>query len=235
MASELLAELSGVTKSFQAGEIQTNALHDVTLKIRSGEFVCVSGPSGSGKTTLLGILGLLLQPTEGSFRLAGTPVDKLSATELALIRNHEIGFIFQAFHLIGELTVQENVELPLTYRRMTASERLRRVREALERVGMTHRSRHYPNQLSGGQQQRVAVARALVGNPSLLLADEPTGNLDSANGGAVMDLLRHLHEDGTAICVVTHDPRYASYAGRTIHMMDGEIVGTRPRSGICLA
>ena len=224
MASELLAELSGVTKSFQAGEIQTNALHDVTLKIRSGEFVCVSGPSGSGKTTLLGILGLLLQPTEGSFRLAGTPVDKLSATELALIRNHEIGFIFQAFHLIGELTVQENVELPLTYRRMTTSERLRRVREALERVGMTHRARHYPNQLSGGQQQRVAVARALVGNPSLLLADEPTGNLDSANGEVVMELLRHLHEDGTAICVVTHDPRYEGYAERTIHMMDGQVV-----------
>ena len=224
MRSELLAELSEVTKSYVAGEIQTNALHDVTLEIRSGEFVCVSGPSGSGKTTLLGILGLLLQPTEGSFRLAGTPVDKLSATELALIRNHEIGFIFQAFHLIGELTVQENVELPLTYRRMTSSERLRRVREALGRVGMTHRARHYPNQLSGGQQQRVAVARALVGTPSLLLADEPTGNLDSANGEAVMDLLRHLHDDGTAICVVTHDPRYAGYAERTIHMIDGQIV-----------
>jgi putative ABC transport system ATP-binding protein len=225
MKSDLLAELKGVTKTYVAGEVQTDALHEVTLEIRTGEFVCVSGPSGSGKTTLLGILGLLLQPTEGSFRLAGTPVHRLSASELALIRNHEIGFIFQAFHLIAELTVRENVEIPLTYRRMSVSERQRRVQEALERVGMTHRARHYPHQLSGGQQQRVAVARALVGNPSLLLADEPTGNLDSMNGAGVMDLLQHLHQDGSAICVVTHDPRYVGYAERTIHMMDGQIVG----------
>lgn len=224
MASELLAELKGVTKTYQAGEVRTDALHGVSLEIRTGEFVCIAGPSGSGKTTLLGILGLLLRPTEGSFRLAGAPVDTLSTSELAQIRNHEIGFIFQAFHLIGELTIRENVELPLTYRRMKGSERQRRVREALGRVGMTHRARHYPNQLSGGQQQRVAVARALVGSPSLLLADEPTGNLDSANGAAVMDLLQHLHEDGASICVVTHDPRYVGYAERTVHMMDGQIV-----------
>ena len=224
MNRDVLAELNGVTKTYVAGEIQSDALHDVTMEIRTGEFVCVSGPSGCGKTTLLGILGLLLKPTEGSFRLAGTPIDRLSASEIALIRNHEIGFIFQAFHLIGELTVQDNVELPLTYRRMGGHERRQRVRESLERVGMTHRGRHYPNQLSGGQQQRVAVARALVGNPSLLLADEPTGNLDSANAEAVMDLLRDLHQDGASICVVTHDPRYAGYAERAIHMMDGQIV-----------
>ena len=223
MTSETLVELKEVTKTYLAGEIQTDALQGVSLEIRAGEFVSISGPSGSGKTTLLGILGLLLQPTEGSFRLAGTSVERLSMSDLALIRNHEIGFIFQAFQLIGELTVGENVELPLTYRRMSGAERRRRVREALGRVGLTNRARHHPNQLSGGQQQRVAVARALVGRPSLLLADEPTGNLDSANGEDVMGLLRGLHEEGAAICMVTHDPRYAGMAERTIHILDGRI------------
>jgi putative ABC transport system ATP-binding protein len=224
LVAETIIALQSVTKSFVAGEVQTYALHHVDLEIHSGEFVSIEGPSGSGKTTLLGILGLLLRPTEGSFHLAGEPVERLSATELATIRNHEIGFIFQAFNLIGDLTVHENVELPLTYRRLTRAERDRRVHEALERVGMSHRAQHYPSQLSGGQQQRVAVARALIGEPSLLLADEPTGNLDTANGEAVMTLLRELHEDGAAICMVTHDPRYASFAERTIQIRDGQIV-----------
>src|SRR5690606_20248998 len=186
--------------------------------------VSIAGPSGCGKTTLLSILGLLDSPTEGTYLRNGRPVSGLSAAERARVRNREIGFIFQAFNLIGDLTVYENVELPLTYRGMPAAERKRRVEEALARVGMAHRTRHYPSQLSGGQQQRGAVARAIAGDPLILLADEPTGNLDSKNGAAVMELLRELHQGGATIVMVTHDPRYARYAERTVHLFDGQIV-----------
>ena len=195
-----------------------------TWRFAKGEYVSIAGPSGCGKSTLLAILGLLDSPSGGTYVLNGKPVQGLKLTERARIRNREIGFIFQAFNLIGDLTVYENVELPLTYRGMGSAERKKRVHEALERVGMSHRVKHYPSQLSGGQQQRVAVARALVGDPSILLADEPTGNLDSANGEAVMELLRELHRGGATICMVTHDPRYAELADRTIHLFDGRIV-----------
>jgi len=223
-ATEPLIKLEGVTKVFYTDEVETHALSGIHLEIRRGEYVAIAGPSGCGKTTLLSILGLLDSPTEGVYLLNGRPVSGLSASERARIRNREIGFIFQAFNLIGDLTVYENVELPLTYRGMPASERKRRVEEALERVGMAHRIRHYPSQLSGGQQQRVAVARAIAGDPLILLADEPTGNLDSKNGEAVMELLRELHQGGATICMVTHDPRYAEHAERTIHLFDGRIV-----------
>lgn len=216
--------LGGIRKVFQAEEVETHALSDVHLDIRRGEYVSISGPSGCGKTTLLSILGLLDTASAGSYVLNGHDVAALNAAERARIRNAEIGFIFQAFNLIGDLTVYENVELPLTYRGMPSSERKRRVQEALERVGMSHRMKHYPSQLSGGQQQRVAVARALGGDPLILLADEPTGNLDSANGEAVMNLLKELHSTGATICMVTHDPRYADFADRTIRMFDGRIV-----------
>src|SRR5690554_1802669 len=223
-ATESLIKLDGVTKVFYTDEVETHALSGIHLEIRRGEYVSIAGPSGCGKTTLLSILGLLDSPTEGVYLLNGRPVSGLSASERARIRNREIGFIFQAFNLIGDLTVYENVELPLTYRGMPASERKRRVEEALERVGMAHRIRHYPSQLSGGQQQRVAVARAIAGDPLILLADEPTGNLDSKNGEAVMELLRELHQGGATIVMVTHDPRYARHAERTIHLFDGKIV-----------
>lgn len=223
-ATEPLIKLEGVTKVFYTDEVETHALSGIHLEIRRGEYVSIAGPSGCGKTTLLSILGLLDSPTEGVYLLNGRPVSGLSASERARIRNREIGFIFQAFNLIGDLTVYENVELPLTYRGMPASERKRRVEEALERVGMAHRIRHYPSQLSGGQQQRVAVARAIAGDPLILLADEPTGNLDSKNGEAVMELLRELHQGGATICMVTHDPRYARHAERTVHLFDGQIV-----------
>jgi putative ABC transport system ATP-binding protein len=219
-----LIRLERVTKMFQTDEIETHALSGVHLEIANGEFVSIEGPSGCGKSTLLSILGLLDSPSEGQYWIHADAVANLSSSDRARIRNREIGFIFQAFNLIGDLTVFENVEIPLTYRSMMASERKKRVQEVLERVGMAHRAKHYPAQLSGGQQQRVAVARALVGEPSILLADEPTGNLDSKNSEAVMDLLRELHTNGATICMVTHDPRYASMADRTVHLLDGRIV-----------
>lgn len=219
-----LIKLEGVKKVFYTEEVETHALVDIHLEIREGEYVSIAGPSGCGKTTLLSILGLLDTPTAGDYTLAGTPVANIKASQRARIRNRQIGFIFQAFNLIGDLTVYENVELPLTYRDMPSAERKKRVGEALEKVGMSHRMKHYPSQLSGGQQQRVAVARSVAGDPAILLADEPTGNLDSTNGEAVMDLLRDLHREGATICMVTHDPRYAEYAERTIHLFDGRVV-----------
>jgi putative ABC transport system ATP-binding protein len=219
-----LIHLENIKKVFYTDEVETHALQDVNLDIQPGEYVAISGPSGCGKTTLLSLLGLLDTPTDGEYTLAGEPVAKLSAAERARIRNRQIGFIFQAFNLIGDLTVYENVELPLTYRGLSASERKKRVTDALEKVQMTHRMKHYPAQLSGGQQQRVAVARAVAGDPLILLADEPTGNLDSVNGEAVMDLLRDLHRGGATICMVTHDPRYAAHAERDIHLFDGRVV-----------
>jgi putative ABC transport system ATP-binding protein len=223
-SNENLIQLDSVTKVFLTDEVETHALAGIHLNIRKGEYVSIAGPSGCGKSTLLAILGLLDTPSSGSYVLNSKNVENLKLSERARIRNREIGFIFQAFNLIGDLNVYENVELPLTYRGMSSSERKRRVHESLERVGMSHRVKHYPSQLSGGQQQRVAVARALSGDPSILLADEPTGNLDSANGEAVMDLLRDLHKNGATICMVTHDPRYAAYADRTIHLFDGRVV-----------
>ena len=222
--SEPLVHLEGVSKIFYAEEVETHALSGIHLEIRHGEFVSIAGPSGCGKSTLLSIVGLLDSPTQGGYAIHGTPVASLSISERSRIRNREIGFVFQAFNLIGDLTVYENIELPLTYRGMTASERKRRVQEVLDRVGMAHRAKHYPAQLSGGQQQRIAVARALGGKPSILLADEPTGNLDSKNSEAVMNLLKELHSEGATICMVTHDPRYAETADRSIHLVDGRIV-----------
>jgi len=221
---ESLIRLDGVTKVFVTDEVETHALAGIHLNISRGEYVSIAGPSGCGKSTLLAILGLLDTPSDGQYTLNKQPVANLKMQERARIRNREIGFIFQAFNLIGDLNVYENVELPLTYRGMPSSERKKAVIEALEKVGMSHRIKHYPSQLSGGQQQRVAVARALAGSPSVLLADEPTGNLDSVNGEAVMGLLKELHRNGATICMVTHDPRYASFADRTIHMFDGRIV-----------
>ncbi len=223
-SEDSLIQLQNVKKVFITDEVETHALSSIHLEIHKGEYVSIAGPSGCGKTTLLSILGLLDAPTEGEYLLNGEPVADLSASDRARIRNREIGFIFQAFNLIGDLTVYENVELPLTYRGISSSERKKRVQEALERVEMAHRTKHYPFQLSGGQQQRVAVARAIAGRPSTLLADEPTGNLDSCNGEAVMDLLRELHRDGATIVIVTHDPRYAKHAERTLHLFDGQIV-----------
>jgi putative ABC transport system ATP-binding protein len=219
-----LIQLQNVKKVFVTDEVETHALSSIHLEIQRGEYISIAGPSGCGKTTLMSIIGLLDTPTEGEYLLNGEPVADLSASDRARIRNREIGFIFQAFNLIGDLTVYENVELPLTYRGISSIQRKKRVQEALERVGMAHRTKHYPFQLSGGQQQRVAVARAIAGRPSTLLADEPTGNLDSGNGEAVMDLLRELHHDGVTIVIVTHDPRYARHAERTIHLFDGHIV-----------
>jgi putative ABC transport system ATP-binding protein len=219
-----LIHLEGLTKVFYTDEIETHALEGVHLDIAEGEYVSIAGPSGCGKSTLLSILGLLDAPTAGEYTLNGTPVAQLSKFDRSRIRNQEVGFIFQSFNLIGDLTVEENVELPLNYRRTRAAERRELVQQALERVGMAHRIKHYPGQLSGGQQQRVAVARAIVGNPSIVLADEPTGNLDSRNGEVVMSLLRELHRDGATVCMVTHDPRYAKHADRRIHLFDGRIV-----------
>src|ERR1700755_2014156 len=219
-----LLRLENVSKVFVTDEVETHALQSIHFDVKKGEYLSISGPSGCGKSTLLAILGLLDTPTDGTYYLNGKPVTGLKLSERARIRNREIGFIFQAFNLIGDLTVYENVELPLTYRGMPGAERKKRVHDALERVGMGHRVKHYPSQLSGGQQQRVAVARALAGDPSILLADEPTGNLDSQNGEQVMDLLRELHRGGATICMVTHDPRYARYADRSIHLFDGRVV-----------
>ncbi len=222
--NQALIHLESVTKVFLTDEVETHALSGINLEILPGEYVSISGPSGCGKSTLLSILGLLDSPSEGTYKLNGNPVEKLNHSERARIRNREIGFIFQSFNLIGDLTVFESVELPLTYRGMKSSERKTRANEALEKVGMEHRAKHLPSQLSGGQQQRVAVARALGGNPLIMLADEPTGNLDSKNGEAVMELMRDLHKQGATICMVTHDPRYARHADRTIHLFDGRVV-----------
>ena len=219
-----LIKLEGVTKVFLTDEVETHALSGIHMDIKKGEYVSIAGPSGCGKSTLLSILGLLDTPTDGSYVLNGRPVQGLTLPERARIRNREIGFIFQSFNLIGDLTVYENVELPLTYRGMPANERKQRVTDALEKVGMGHRAKHLPSQLSGGQQQRVAVARALAGSPAVLLADEPTGNLDSKNGDAVMELLRSLHKAGSTIVMVTHDARFARNADRTIHVFDGRVV-----------
>jgi putative ABC transport system ATP-binding protein len=224
-AGQPLLQVEDLKKIFYTDEVETHALSGVHLSIRKGEYVAMSGPSGCGKSTLLSILGLLDTPTAGKYQLNGQPVESLDFADRSRIRNQEIGFIFQSFNLIGDLTIYENVELPLTYRqKMPAADRKKRVMESLERVGMAHRVRHYPSQLSGGQQQRVAVARALGGRPSILLADEPTGNLDSQNGEAVMELLQNLHREGATICMVTHDVRFAKHAQREIHLFDGKVV-----------
>jgi putative ABC transport system ATP-binding protein len=228
-AAQTLIRLENLTKVFYTDEVETHALSGVHLEIKAGEFVSIAGPSGCGKSTLLSILGLLDSPTDGNYWIHAEPVEKLSLSDRTRIRNRDIGFIFQAFNLIGDLTVFENVELPLTYRSMGATERKERVHKVLERVQMAHRAKHYPSQLSGGQQQRVAVARALVGQPAILLADEPTGNLDSKNSEAVIELLRQLHAEGATICMVTHDPRYETIADRTVHLFDGKIVEETPR------
>ena len=230
--SDSLIALAGIKKVFYTDEVETHALSDIHLEIRKGEYLAIAGPSGCGKTTLLSILGLLDSPTDGSYTLDGQPVSRLTAAQRARVRNRQIGFIFQAFNLIGDLTVYENVELPLTYRGMPAEERRSRVQSALERVGMSHRMKHFPAQLSGGQQQRVAVARAVAGDPAILLADEPTGNLDSTNGEAVMELLRELHQGGATICMVTHDARYARHAERSVHLFDGKVVEERQLSAV---
>jgi putative ABC transport system ATP-binding protein len=221
---ETLIQLEGVTKVFYTDEVETHALAGIHLEIRKGDYIAIAGPSGCGKSTLLSILGLLDSPSGGEYKLKGQPVAQLTLSERTRIRNREIGFVFQAFNLIGDLNVYENVELPLTYRGLSSAERKKRVQEVLERVGMAHRMKHYPSQLSGGQQQRVAVARALVGQPAILLADEPTGNLDSKNGEAVMELLHQLHSEGATICMVTHDPRYEDFADRSVHVFDGRVV-----------
>ncbi len=223
-SAQTLIRLEDVRKVFYTDEVETHALSGIHLEIRNGEYVSIAGPSGCGKSTLLSILGLLDSPSEGSYWLNGEPVSDLPLAERARIRNREVGFIFQSFNLIGDLNVYENVELPLKYRGLPAHERARRVKEALEKVGMAHRAKHLPSQLSGGQQQRVAVARAVAGKPSILLADEPTGNLDSINGEAVMKLLQELHQGGATICMVTHDQRYARHADREIHLFDGRVV-----------
>jgi len=220
-------KLQSVAKVFLTDEVETHALSDVNLEVAKGEYVSIAGPSGCGKSTLLSILGLLDSATSGEYWLNGQAVVDLPAKDRARVRNREIGFIFQSFNLIGDLTVFENVELPLTYRGMPTSDRRDRVTAALERVGMAHRAKHLPSQLSGGQQQRVAVARAVAGEPAMLLADEPTGNLDSKSGESVMELLHELHRSGATICMVTHDPRYARHAQRNIHLFDGRVV-TRP-------
>ena len=221
---EWLIRMNGITKIFLTEEVETHALSGVHLGVRPGDYVSIAGPSGCGKSTLLSIMGLLDAPTSGEYYLQGHSVASLSFAQRTHLRNREIGFVFQNFNLIGDLRVFENVELPLTYRNLKRAERRRRVEESLERVSMSHRMNHYPTQLSGGQQQRVAVARALVGRPAILLADEPTGNLDSRNGGAVMELLAQLHQEGSTICIVTHDPRYSDHAERTVHLFDGQIV-----------
>ena len=223
-AAQPLIHLDKVTKIFFTDEVETHALAEIDLDIYPGEYIAISGPSGCGKSTLLSILGLLDSPSQGHYQLNGRPVASLKTSDRARTRNREIGFIFQSFNLIGDLTVYENVELPLTYRGMRPAERRQRVEEALEKVEMAHRAKHLPSQLSGGQQQRVAVARAVAGQPSILLADEPTGNLDSKNGAAVMQLLAALHAEGSTICMVTHDPRYARHAGREVHLYDGRVV-----------
>lgn len=224
MSDKTVIKLEGVFKVFETETVTTHALSNIDLQVERGEYIAVAGPSGCGKSTLLSILGLLDTATSGAYFLDGQPVTGLSAKQRAQVRNRQIGFIFQSFNLLGDRTVAQNVELPLIYRGLSASERRTQVMRALERVGMTERASHYPSQLSGGQQQRVAVARAVVGDPSLLLADEPTGNLDSKNGAAVMELLRELHVGGATVCLVTHDPRFAEDAGRIMRLLDGALV-----------
>jgi putative ABC transport system ATP-binding protein len=224
VSDNTVIQLSGITKAFETDEVRTHAISDVSLSIARGEYIAISGPSGCGKSTLLSILGLLDTPTAGEYRLNGVRVTDLSPRTRAQTRNRQIGFIFQSFLLLGDRTVAENVELPLTYRNMSAADRKRQVDDALARVDMTPRARHYPAQLSGGQQQRVAVARAVAGEPAILLADEPTGNLDSKNGSAVMQLLGELHQGGATICIVTHDARFAEHAERIVHLLDGRLV-----------
>ena len=219
-----LIKMEGVTKVFRTEDVETHALSNINLTIDRGDYISIAGPSGCGKSTLLSVLGLLDSPTGGKYFLNGKDVSQIPASERTKIRNREIGFVFQAFNLIGDLTVYENVELPLTYRNMGSAERKEKTEHALERVGMSHRRKHFPAQLSGGQQQRVAVARALAGDPLILMADEPTGNLDSQNSEAVMQLLSDLHQNGATICLVTHDPRYSRFADHTIHLFDGKIV-----------
>jgi putative ABC transport system ATP-binding protein len=229
-----LIKMESVTKIFRTEDVETHALSNIDLRIDRGDYVSIAGPSGCGKSTLLSVLGLLDSPTSGKYFLNGKDVSQISAAERTRIRNREIGFVFQAFNLIGDLTVYENVELPLTYRNMGAAERKEKTERALDRVGMSHRKKHFPAQLSGGQQQRVAVARALGGDPLILMADEPTGNLDSQNSEAVMQLLSDLHQNGATICLVTHDPRYSRFADRTVHLFDGRIV-TEPASALASA
>ena len=226
--TQTVIKLDNISKVFLTEELETHALSDVSLEIEDGQFVAINGPSGCGKSTLLSILGLLDKPSSGNYLLGGREVANLTQAEMAKIRNREVGFIFQSFNLIGDLSVYENVELPLTYRGMKSSHRRNLAEEALEKVGMAHRMKHLPSQLSGGQQQRVAVARALAGKPQILLADEPTGNLDSKNGEAVMELLKELNEEGATICMVTHDERYSSFATETIHLFDGKVVDEIP-------
>jgi putative ABC transport system ATP-binding protein len=232
MDTQPLIQLESVKKVFYTDEVETLALDNINIEILRGEYVSIAGPSGSGKSTLLSLIGLLDTPTDGRYVLNDRPVTNLSLNERARVRNREVGFVFQSFNLIGDLTVYENIELPLTYRGMPAAERRKRVTAALERVGMAHRAKHLPSQLSGGQQQRVAVARAVCGEPSILLADEPTGNLDSKNGEAVMDLMRELHRGGATICMVTHDPRYAAHADRSVHLFDGRVVEENVGAGV---
>ena len=231
--NDALIRMENIKKVFLTDEVETHALAEINLEIMRGEYVCIAGPSGCGKSTLLSILGLLDSPSEGAYTLNGQAVANLDFAHRARIRNREVGFIFQSFNLIGDLTVFENVELPLTYRGMTSTERKQRVQEALDKVGMGHRIKHYPAQLSGGQQQRVAVARALGGKPAILLADEPTGNLDSKNGEAVMQLLSELHREGATICMVTHDPRFEKHAERIVHLFDGRIVEESSGQSAC--
>ncbi len=232
MEQQPIIQLESIKKVFYTDEVETHALSDIHLEVQAGEYLAIAGPSGCGKSTLLSLLGLLDSASEGSYHLDGQPVVNLTASQRAQVRNRQIGFIFQAFNLIGDLTVEENVELPLTYRKMPSADRKKRVQEALEKVGMAHRMKHYPSQLSGGQQQRVAVARAVAGEPAILLADEPTGNLDSKNGEAVMELLRDLHQGGATICMVTHDPRFARYAERSVHLFDGRIVSEEEAAAV---
>jgi putative ABC transport system ATP-binding protein len=227
-AGQPLIQIEDMKKVFYTDEIETHALSGIHLTVNKGEYVAMQGPSGCGKSTLLSIIGLLDTPTAGKYLLNGHAVENLNFAQRSRIRNQEIGFIFQSFNLIGDLTVYENVELPLTYRGLSSNDRKERVQAALEKVGMSHRVKHYPAQLSGGQQQRVAVARAVAGDPAILLADEPTGNLDSTNGESVMDLLRELHRNGSTICMVTHDPRYAKHADREVDLFDGRVVDEQP-------
>jgi putative ABC transport system ATP-binding protein len=232
MEQQPIIQLESIKKVFYTDEVETHALSDIHLEVQAGEYLAIAGPSGCGKSTLLSLLGLLDSASEGSYLLDGEPVANLTASQRAQVRNRQIGFIFQAFNLIGDLNVEENVELPLTYRKMPSADRKKRVQEALEKVGMAHRMKHYPSQLSGGQQQRVAVARAVAGEPAILLADEPTGNLDSKNGEAVMELLRDLHQSGATICMVTHDSRFARYAQRSVHLFDGRIVSEEEAAAV---
>lgn len=219
-----MIKLENISKTYQTDKVETLALKNINLDVRKGEFLSIMGPSGCGKSTLLNVIGLLDQPGSGAIFVDGTPVKSYRDRDVAKLRNQTFGFIFQSFHLINDLAVLDNVELPLLYRSVAASERRKRARAALEKVGLGARMEHYPNQLSGGQQQRVAIARAMVGNPHVLLADEPTGNLDSQMGAEVMDLLLRLNQDGTTVIMVTHDEREARRGNRIVRVFDGQLV-----------